>query len=71
MLKRRNVLRVGAACAVVAWLLIQISETIFPLFGFDNTPDRIEVVVLAIGLVPTLIFAWAEEHGVPIQKGPR
>ena len=30
-LKRRNVLRVGAAYAVVAWLLIQIAETVLPL----------------------------------------
>ena len=57
-LKRRNVLRVGAAYVVVAWLLIQVAETIFPLFGFDDTPARIVVIVLAIGLVPSMIFAW-------------
>jgi hypothetical protein len=33
-LKRRNVLRVGAAYIVAAWLLIQVAETIFPLYGF-------------------------------------
>ena len=48
-LKRRNVFRVGAAYVVVAWLLIQLTETIFPLFGFDDTPARIVVIVLAIG----------------------
>jgi adenylate cyclase len=60
-LKRRNVLRVGAAYVVVAWLLIQVTETIFPLFGFDDTPARIVVIVLAIGFSPALIFAWAFE----------
>lgn len=60
-LKRRNVLRAGAAYLVVAWLVIQVAETIFPLFGFDDTPARIVVVVMAIGFVPTLIFAWAFE----------
>lgn len=60
-LKRRNVLRVGAAYAVAAWLLIQVAETIFPLFGFDDTPARIVVIVLAIGLVPSMIFAWVFE----------
>jgi adenylate cyclase len=60
-LKRRNVLRVGAAYVVVAWLFIQVTETIFPLFGFDDTPARIVVIVLAIGFFPTLIFAWAFE----------
>jgi hypothetical protein len=60
-LQRRNVFRVGAAYVVVAWLLIQVAETIFPLFGFDETPARIVVIVLAIGLVPTLILAWVFE----------
>ena len=60
-LKRRNVLRVGAAYVVMAWLLIQVAETIFPLFGFDDTPARIVVIVLAIGLVPSMIFTWVFE----------
>ncbi len=46
---------------MVAWLLIQVAETIFPLFGFDDTPARIVVIVLAIGLVPSVILAWAFE----------
>jgi hypothetical protein len=61
-LKRRNVIRVGAAYVVVAWLLIQVAETIFPLFGLGDTPARIVVVVLAIGFVPALIFSWAFEY---------
>ena len=60
-LKRRNVFRVGAAYVVVAWLLIQVAETLFPLFGFDDTPTRIVVIVLATGLIPVLIVAWAFE----------
>ena len=60
-LKRRNVLRVGAAYVVAAWLLIQVAETIFPLFGFGDGPARIVVVVLAVGFIPVLIFAWAFE----------
>jgi len=60
-LKRRNVLRVGAAYIVVAWLLIQVAETIFPLYGFGDTPARIVTTVLAIGLIPILVFAWAFE----------
>ena len=53
-LKRRNVFRVGAAYVVTAWLLIQVTETISPLFGFDDSPARIAVVVLAIGFIPFL-----------------
>ena len=57
-LKRRNVIRVGAAYIVSSWLLIQVAETIFPLFGFGDTPARLVVIVLAIGFVPTMILAW-------------
>lgn len=60
-LKRRNVVRVGAAYLVVAWLVIQIAETLFPLFGYDQTPARIVVIVLAIGFIPSLVFSWAFE----------
>ena len=56
---KRNVFRVGAAYLVTAWLLTQVAETIFPLFGFGDTPARIVVVVLAIGFIPALILARA------------
>ena len=57
-LKRRNVFRVGAAYIVSSWLLIQVAETIFPLFGFGDTPARLAVIVLVIGFLPVQIFAW-------------
>jgi len=60
-LKRRNVLRIGAAYVVGAWLLIQVTETIFPLFGFGDTPARLIVIVLAIGFIPSLILTWVFE----------
>lgn len=60
-LKRRNVFRVGAAYVVASWLLIQVAETVFPLFGFDDTLTRNVVIVLAIGLIPALIAAWVFE----------
>jgi TolB-like protein/TPR repeat protein len=46
---------------VGAWLLIQVTETIFPLFGFGDTPARLVVIVLAIGFIPSLIFSWLFE----------
>ena len=60
-LKRRNVLRVGAAYVVCSWLLIQVAETIFPLFGYGDTPARLVVIILAIAFIPSLIFAWVFE----------
>jgi adenylate cyclase len=60
-LKRRNVLRVGAAYIVVAWLVIQVVETVFPAFGFGDSAVRVVVIVFAIGLIPALIFSWVFE----------
>ena len=60
-LKRRNVLRVAAAYVVVSWLVIQVVETVFPAFGFGDAAVRIVTIVVAIGLIPALIFAWAFE----------
>ncbi len=70
-LKRRNVLRVTAAYVVVAWLVIQVVETIFPAFGFGDTAVRAVVIVLAIGLVPVLVLSWAFEitpEGLKLEK---
>jgi len=60
-LKRRNVLRVGTAYLVTAWLVIQIVETVFPVYGMSQDAIRYVISALAIGLVPALIFAWAFE----------
>ena len=60
-LKRRNVIRVAIAYLAGSWLLIEVAETIFPLFGFDDTPARIMVIVLAIGFPLFLLFSWVFE----------
>ena len=60
-LKRRNVFKVGVAYLLGAWLIIEVAETIFPLFGFGNEPARIVVIILAIGFIITLVFSWAYE----------
>ena len=60
-LKRRNVLRVAAAYIAVSWLLIQVVETLFPVFGLSDAAIRAVVIVLAIGFVPAVVVAWAFE----------
>jgi TolB-like protein/tetratricopeptide (TPR) repeat protein len=60
-LKRRNVIRVGVAYLAAAWLLIQILETLFPIFGLEETSIRVVVIVLAIGFLPAVIAAWVFE----------
>ena len=60
-LKRRKVFRVAAGYVIFSWVLIQVVETIFPAFGLDDAAFRMLVIILAIGLVPTVIMAWAFE----------
>ena len=60
-LRRRNVLRAAAAYVALAWLVIQVVETLFPLFGLSDAAARAVVIVLAVGFVPAVIAAWAFE----------
>jgi len=60
-LKRRNVVRVGVAYAVVAWLLIQLAGVLEPALLLPDWVDRVVTVFLLIGFPIVLIFAWAFE----------
>ncbi len=60
-LKRRNVLRIGLAYLAVSWLLIQVVETLFPIYELSDAAIKVVVTILAVGFVPVLVFAWAFE----------
>ena len=60
-LKRRNVIRVGIAYLAVSWLLIQVAETLLPIYGYTDVAIRNLVAILVVGLVPVLILAWVFE----------
>ena len=60
-LSRRNVFRVGIAYVVASWVLLQIVDVIIPIFEIPAWAPKLIFIILAIGLVPALIFAWAFE----------
>ncbi len=60
-LKRRNVVRVGIAYAVIGWVLAQLAEFAFENFGAPDWVLKTFVVVLLLGLPLALFFAWAFE----------
>ncbi len=60
-LKRRNVVRVAIAYAVVAWLSIEVSATTFPMLKLPEWAATFVTVLLIIGFPVALIFAWAFE----------
>ena len=70
-LKRRNVVRVGAAYIVLGWVLAQVVEFAFEAFGAPDWALKSVVVLLLLGLPPVLFFAWAFEltpEGVKREK---
>jgi hypothetical protein len=60
-LKRRNVYKVAAAYAVIAWLLLQTALTLLP--GAEAPPWLMPgfVIFLALGFVMALYISWAFE----------
>ncbi len=60
-LRRRNVFRVGAAYLVVAWLVLQVVDTIAPLLELPDTFGRGVLLLLVIGFPVVLLFSWAYE----------
>ncbi|MDJ0710956.1 MAG: hypothetical protein QNJ14_11215 [Woeseiaceae bacterium] len=70
-LRRRNVLRVAAANALVAWILIEAGSVLMPTFGAAESSFRVYVIVVVIGFVASLIFAWVFEltpEGVKLDR---
>ena len=60
-LKRRNVVRVGIAYAIIGWILVQIGEAVFPAFEVPDAVFRGLVILLILGLPAVLVFAWVFE----------
>ena len=70
-LRRRNVLRVAATYAVVAWIIIEAGSVLLPTFGASETAFKVYVVVVVIGFLASLIVAWIFEvtpEGVKLEK---
>jgi TolB-like protein len=60
-LRRRNVIRMAGLYLVGAWILVQVSETLLPIFHTPEWVLQTLVVLLALGFVPALVFSWLFE----------
>ena len=49
-LKRRNVFRAGIAYTVAAWLLIQVTDIVFPRIGLPDSAVMLVIALLVFGL---------------------
>lgn len=60
-LRRRNVLRLAATYALVAWILIEAGSVLLPTFGVPEWFFRAYVIAILIGFVVSLVLAWVFE----------
>jgi len=60
-LKRRNVFRVAIAYLVASWLLLQVTDIIVPILELPASAPKLILLIIAIGFIPVVIFAWAFE----------
>jgi len=60
-LKRRNVFKVAIAYVVVSWLVAQVLQLVFESFGTPDWVMKTVLVLMGMGLLFALFFAWAFE----------
>ncbi len=60
-LKRRNVFKVATAYIVIAWLVMQVADIILNNIGAPGWVFQVILLLLGIGFLFSLFFAWAFE----------
>ena len=72
-LRRRKVVRVAVAYALVAWLLIQVAETTFEPLRLPDWSVTLVVMLAILGFPLALVLAWvfeASPKGIRRDTGP-
>ncbi|HSN50960.1 MAG TPA: hypothetical protein VLS87_00410 [Woeseiaceae bacterium] len=70
-LRRRHVLRVAAAYALVAWIIIEAGSVLLPTFGATEGVFQAYVIVVLIGFFVSVVLAWVFEitpEGVKLDR---
>jgi TolB-like protein len=60
-LRRRNVFRVAIAYVIIAWLILQVGDTLAPALRLTEWVNTVLAFFLILGLPIALILAWAYE----------
>jgi len=60
-LKRRNVVRVAVAYVIIAWLILQVGDTLAPALRLTDRVNTVLAFFLILGFPMALFFAWAFE----------
>jgi hypothetical protein len=70
-LKRRNVFRVTFAYIVIAWLVMQVGDTMAPALRLGEWVNSLLAFFLILGLPLAIFFAWVFEvtpEGIKLEK---
>jgi len=57
-LKKRRVVRVAIAYAVVGWVLAQVAEIAFEAFELPASAMQVVIIVIAVGFPVALVLSW-------------
>jgi len=57
-LKRRKVFRIAASYAVVAFIIMQLVEILFPMFDFPQWTQQFTVIIVLLGFPIAVILSW-------------
>ena len=57
-LRRRQVFRAAAWYGGLAWLAVEVADTVFPRFGLPEWSVRAVIVAAVLGLPVALALAW-------------
>jgi hypothetical protein len=72
-LRRRKVYRVAAAYAVVAWVIIQVAATVFPVWEMPVWTLRLVISLVLMGFPVALLLSWAFDvtpEGIRAEAAP-
>ncbi len=70
-LKRRNVVKVAVAYAIVGWVLIEVSTTVLPVFEAPDWIAQVFAFFVILGFPLALILSWAYEitpEGIKLER---
>jgi hypothetical protein len=60
-LKRRNVVKVAVAYAIVGWLLVEVSSTIFPIVQLPDWAVTFVTMLILLGFPLAIVLSWEYE----------
>ena len=69
-LKGSNVAKVGSAYVLVAWVIIQLNDSVLPTFEAPPWVGQTIIFLLILGLPITLVIAWASQSSHNAETDP-